>query len=184
MFTLQPNVSPVYDNHSAAAKRNPSEEQEDLYYAAVSYSKNQEDPLYSNVGLAHPNRQRHEEEEEEDEDEAGVEYTMVNFKSSSASPEWVHEKNGQCCYRHHFMAVVSLYFKSGLHEYFRVHLWVCNSFLMFVFFYSQIKMSRRLCWGFIRSVQHSHQKPKSMNRMRICDVYFTGFTQVSTEALK
>lgn len=163
MFTLQPNVSPVYDNHSAAAKRNPSEEQDDLYYAAVSYSKNQEDPLYSNVGLAHPNRQQHEEEEEEDEDEAGVEYTMVNFKSSSASPEWVHEKNGQCCYRHHFMAVASLYFKSGLHEYFRVHLWVCNSFLMFVFLYSQIKMSRRLCWGFIRSVQHSHQK--SMNKI-------------------
>ncbi|XP_073323050.1 B-cell receptor CD22-like [Pagrus major] len=82
----QPNVGPVCDNPSAAAQRNPSEEQDDLYYATVSFSKNQEDPLYSNIGLAYPKRQKHEEEEEE-EDEAGVDYTFVNFKSSSASPE-------------------------------------------------------------------------------------------------
>ncbi|KAM8773677.1 sialic acid-binding Ig-like lectin 12 [Acanthopagrus schlegelii] len=82
----QPNVGPVYDNRSAAAQRNPSEEQDDLNYATVSFSKNQEDPLYSNVGLANPKRQQHEEEEEE-EDEGGVEYTFVNFKSSRSSPE-------------------------------------------------------------------------------------------------
>ncbi|XP_036952821.1 hemicentin-1-like isoform X3 [Acanthopagrus latus] len=82
----QPNVGPVYDNCSATAQRNPSEEQDDLNYATVSFSKNQEDPLYSNVGLANPKRQQHEEEEEE-EDEDGVEYTFVNFKSSSSSPE-------------------------------------------------------------------------------------------------
>lgn len=117
MFTLQPNVGPVYDNCSATAQRNPSEEQDDLNYATVSFSKNQEDPLYSNVGLANPKRQQHEEEEEE-EDEDGVEYTFVNFKSSSSSPEWVHEKNGQCCYRHHLIAVASVDFKPGLNQYF------------------------------------------------------------------
>ncbi|XP_044047674.1 hemicentin-2-like isoform X3 [Siniperca chuatsi] len=81
--TAQLNMSSVYDHPSAAVQRKPAEEPGDLCYASVSFSKNQEDPLYSNIRPAQHNRHKHEEEEEED----GVEYTIVNFKSAGASPE-------------------------------------------------------------------------------------------------
>ncbi|XP_044047681.1 B-cell receptor CD22-like isoform X9 [Siniperca chuatsi] len=81
--TAQLNMSSVYDHPSAAVQRKPAEEPGDLCYASVSFSKNQEDPLYSNIRPAQHNRHKHEEEEEED----GVEYTIINFKSAGASPE-------------------------------------------------------------------------------------------------
>ncbi|KAF1394630.1 hypothetical protein PFLUV_G00003070 [Perca fluviatilis] len=71
----------VYDSPSAPVQRTPADSHEDHCYASVSFSKNQEDALYSNIRLAQ--RHRHEEEEE-DED---VKYTAVNFKSSSATTE-------------------------------------------------------------------------------------------------
>lgn len=79
MFTLQQSIGPV--------QRQPAEDQDDLCYANVSFFKNQEDPLYSNIRQAQPNRH---EEEEEDEDEDGVEYSVVKFVD--ASPKWVHEE--------------------------------------------------------------------------------------------
>ncbi|XP_070771473.1 Fc receptor-like protein 2 [Enoplosus armatus] len=69
---------------SAALQRKPAEEPDDLFYTSVSFSVNQEDPLYSNIGSARPNRHISEEEEE---DEDGVEYTIVNVKSARAPQE-------------------------------------------------------------------------------------------------
>lgn len=78
MFTLQPNMSSVCDDPSDAVQRKPAEEQDDLCYANIRFCKNRGDPLYSNV-----NTHRNDKEEEED----CVEYTFVNIKSASASPE-------------------------------------------------------------------------------------------------
>lgn len=75
----------VSDNHSAAGQRTPAEEQNDLCYASVRYSKNQEEPLYSNVRAFQPNR--HNNGEQEEEDECSVEYSVVNLKSGSVSSE-------------------------------------------------------------------------------------------------
>ncbi|KAF1394627.1 hypothetical protein PFLUV_G00003040 [Perca fluviatilis] len=77
----QDNMGSVYDSPSAPVQRTPAEPHEDLCYASVSFSKNQENALYSNIRLAQPHTHK---EEEEDED---VEYTTVNFKSSSTSTE-------------------------------------------------------------------------------------------------
>ncbi|KAI3352572.1 hypothetical protein L3Q82_005508 [Scortum barcoo] len=63
---------------------NNAQEQDDVYYASVSFCKNQEDPLYSNIRPAQANRLKNEEE---DEDEEGVQYAMVNIKSASASSD-------------------------------------------------------------------------------------------------
>lgn len=106
MFTLQLN------GPSAPAP-------DELYYASIRFSKNQEDPLYSNIGEAQPNRHKNEEEEEE-EQEGAVEYTLVNFKR--ASPGWVLEdfsllhkdSNSQRFYSHSFIAVPLSYFKPVL----------------------------------------------------------------------
>ncbi|TMS23381.1 hypothetical protein E3U43_008687, partial [Larimichthys crocea] len=81
----QLNMGTVSDNHSAAVQRTPAEEQDDLCYASVRYSKQQEDPLYSNIRPVQPNRNKNEEQEEEDE--GSVEYSVVKMKSGSASPE-------------------------------------------------------------------------------------------------
>ncbi|XP_029136831.2 sialoadhesin isoform X3 [Labrus bergylta] len=84
----QLNMDLVYENASASAHGQPDEEQEDLYYASVGFSKNKEDPLYTNVvqaKLTRPtNKKEKDEDEEEDEDEDDVEYTMVNVKSANA----------------------------------------------------------------------------------------------------
>ncbi|KAE8300569.1 Titin [Larimichthys crocea] len=83
----QLNMGTVSDNHSAAVQRTPAEEQDDLCYASVRYSKQQEDPLYSNIRPFQPNRNKNEEQEEEDE--GSVEYSVVKMKSGSASPEGI-----------------------------------------------------------------------------------------------
>lgn len=77
-------MNPVYANSSAVAQTKPAED-DDISYASVNFSENQEDSLYSNIRPAQPNRHKHEEE-----DEDSVEYTTVNFNNSSASPQWVH----------------------------------------------------------------------------------------------
>ncbi|XP_035854754.1 B-cell receptor CD22-like [Sander lucioperca] len=76
----------VYDSPSAPVQRTPAEQQDDHCYASVSFSKNQEDVLYSNIRLVQPHRHK---EEEEDED---VEYTTVIFKSASAIKESGNQK--------------------------------------------------------------------------------------------
>ncbi|XP_028420538.1 B-cell receptor CD22-like [Perca flavescens] len=56
----------VYDSPSAPVQRTPAESNEDHCYASLSFSKNQEDALYSIIRPAQPHRHK---EEEEDEDE-------------------------------------------------------------------------------------------------------------------
>ncbi|XP_073331781.1 B-cell receptor CD22-like [Pagrus major] len=70
-----------------AAKQSPqpdpdnrTQEQDDLHYASVHFSKSQTDPVYSNIRPA--GHHRHKEGEEEEE----VEYTAVKFTSASAAP--------------------------------------------------------------------------------------------------
>ncbi|XP_074483203.1 hemicentin-2-like [Sebastes fasciatus] len=75
--------SSVYDTPSAVLR--PLEQQDDLCYASVIFSKNQEDPLYANIRPAQP--YRHEEEEEEEEEEEDVDYTVINIKRASATTE-------------------------------------------------------------------------------------------------
>ncbi len=74
MFPLQLNMGLVRENPSTAVQRRQAEEQDDLCYASVSFSKNREDPLYSNISPAQVNRHKNEEEEEDN----SVEYTAVN----------------------------------------------------------------------------------------------------------
>ncbi|XP_039657196.1 B-cell receptor CD22-like [Perca fluviatilis] len=76
----------VYDSPSAPVQRTPAEPHEDNCYASVSFSKNQEDALYSNIRLAQPHRHKKEEEDED------VTYSAVNFKSSSATTESGNQK--------------------------------------------------------------------------------------------
>ncbi|XP_078022752.1 B-cell receptor CD22-like [Epinephelus lanceolatus] len=83
----QANMGAVYDIPPAPRQTTPSEQQDDLCYASVSFSKNQEDPLYSNVRPNQPNRHREEEEDEDD-----VEYSVVNFKSAGAATESIQEE--------------------------------------------------------------------------------------------
>ncbi|CAI5681330.1 unnamed protein product [Oreochromis niloticus] len=68
----QKNASPEHDGPSAPA----AEQQDDLCYASVSFSKSQEDPLYSNIMPTKPNGQNEEDEEEGGGD---VEYSLVKF---------------------------------------------------------------------------------------------------------
>lgn len=55
-----------------------SEEQDDVHYASVHFSKNQTDPIYSNITTA--GAQRHEDKEED----KYVEYAAVQFKSTAS----------------------------------------------------------------------------------------------------
>uniref|UniRef100_UPI003AAFEAC6 sialoadhesin-like n=1 Tax=Centroberyx gerrardi TaxID=166262 RepID=UPI003AAFEAC6 len=71
---LQLNQGHVCDT-SAAAQTQPTDRQDDLYYATVHFSKTQTDPLYSNF-----EPQRREEEEET------VQYAAVNFKRPQTDP--------------------------------------------------------------------------------------------------
>ncbi|KAK2817454.1 hypothetical protein Q5P01_025645 [Channa striata] len=66
----QLNVGPEYDT----VQREPAEQQEDLVYTTVTFSKIQDDPLYSNVRTAQLSR----------DEEVDVDYTLV--KSESATP--------------------------------------------------------------------------------------------------
>ncbi|XP_071384056.1 B-cell receptor CD22-like, partial [Centroberyx affinis] len=71
---LQLNPGHVCDT-SAAAQTQPTEQQDDLDYATVHFSRTQPDPLYSNF-----EPQRREEEEET------VQYAAVNFKRPQTDP--------------------------------------------------------------------------------------------------
>ncbi|XP_076740708.1 uncharacterized protein LOC101487057 isoform X1 [Maylandia zebra] len=68
----QKSASPEHDGPSAP----PAEQQDDLCYASVSFSKSQEDPLYSNIMPTKPKGQNEEDEEEGGGD---VEYSLVKF---------------------------------------------------------------------------------------------------------
>ncbi|XP_029989714.1 basement membrane-specific heparan sulfate proteoglycan core protein-like [Sphaeramia orbicularis] len=60
----------------------PATQEDDLCYSTVAFTKNknEEDPLYSNIGTVQLHRRR-----EEDEEEENVEYSVVNLKSDSAT---------------------------------------------------------------------------------------------------
>ncbi|XP_071397679.1 B-cell receptor CD22-like [Centroberyx affinis] len=72
---LQLNPGHVCDT-SAAAQTQPTEQQDDLDYTTIHFSRTQSDPLYSNF-----RPQRREEEEEET-----VQYAAVNFKRPQTDP--------------------------------------------------------------------------------------------------
>ncbi|XP_065811347.1 B-cell receptor CD22-like [Labrus bergylta] len=64
----------------------PAEEQDELQYATVDFSRNQADPLYSNIQPVKPQRhKKKKKEEEEGEQEEMVEYSVVNFNSGGAA---------------------------------------------------------------------------------------------------
>ncbi|XP_030599918.1 Fc receptor-like protein 3 [Archocentrus centrarchus] len=73
---VQQSVCPEYEDPSAAAQSAAAEQQEDLCYASVSFSKNQDDPVYSNIKPTKPSRQKEEDEEE-------AEYTLVKFSNGA-----------------------------------------------------------------------------------------------------
>ncbi|XP_073331690.1 B-cell receptor CD22-like [Pagrus major] len=72
-----------------AAKQSPqpyldirTQEQDDLHYASVRFSKSQTDPVYSNIRPA--GHHRHKEGEEEEEDD--LHYASVRFSKSQTDP--------------------------------------------------------------------------------------------------
>lgn len=81
IFTFQLNVSREHATPSAVVQREPAQQQTDIFYASISFSKIQEDPLYSNIMSARPNRHN-----SEDEYEDVVEYTMVSGNGTSGIP--------------------------------------------------------------------------------------------------
>lgn len=80
----QLNVGPRFDTPSAAAQKQPAEQQDDLHYASISFSRNQTDAVYSNIQQVHLQREAKEDEEEDDE----VEYTVVRYDSGSSAAGW------------------------------------------------------------------------------------------------
>ncbi|XP_029905601.1 Fc receptor-like protein 3 [Myripristis murdjan] len=74
--TLQ--LSPVYDTTSAAALRQQTEQQDELLYTTIVFPKNHEDPLYSNIKMHRPQRQKEEVQE--------AQYAAVNFKRAKPEP--------------------------------------------------------------------------------------------------
>ncbi|XP_034043583.1 B-cell receptor CD22-like [Thalassophryne amazonica] len=62
---------PEYENTSVAAQRSPAEQQHDVFYASVRFTKNQADALYSNTTAAQPRPQR--------QDEETMEYSTINI---------------------------------------------------------------------------------------------------------
>ncbi|XP_041640758.1 B-cell receptor CD22-like isoform X2 [Cheilinus undulatus] len=79
----QLNMASANDDPPASARRQPAEEQGELCYATVSFSRNKEDPIYSNILQAKFNRPKTKNEEEEDE----VEYSVVKITSACSLPE-------------------------------------------------------------------------------------------------
>uniref|UniRef100_A0A3Q3F884 Ig-like domain-containing protein n=1 Tax=Labrus bergylta TaxID=56723 RepID=A0A3Q3F884_9LABR len=64
----------------------PAEEQDELQYATVDFSRNQADPLYSNIQPVKPQtHKKKKKEEEEGEQEEMVEYSVVNFNSGGSA---------------------------------------------------------------------------------------------------
>ncbi|XP_034543309.1 B-cell receptor CD22-like [Notolabrus celidotus] len=78
--TNQPGESP--DNNGELNMASQSEPAEELCYASVRFSKNQEEALYSNFSPAKPNRPMKKKEDEDGDD---VEYARVNIKSKRPS---------------------------------------------------------------------------------------------------
>ncbi|XP_042341557.1 sialoadhesin-like [Plectropomus leopardus] len=90
---LQVNMVTVRDVPSAPRPRSQAEQQDDLCYASVTFLKNREDPLYSNIRLGQPIRPKEVEEEDDEEDEEeDVEYTAVMFKSNGAATGSTHQE--------------------------------------------------------------------------------------------
>nr|XP_046234656.1 B-cell receptor CD22-like [Scatophagus argus] len=77
----QLNMSPVYDNTSAVALRQPAEQQDDLHYASICLAVNQEVALYSNISLAHPHRQ------------IETEYSTIKTDNDSSALRTRHQKD-------------------------------------------------------------------------------------------
>ncbi|XP_062282326.1 B-cell receptor CD22-like [Scomber scombrus] len=73
----KPKTVETMDN---SAPTQPAEQQDDLNYATVHFTKKEADPLYSNIRPAQP--QRHKEEEEMN----GVVYATVKINSGSEAP--------------------------------------------------------------------------------------------------
>ncbi|XP_041658443.1 sialoadhesin-like isoform X2 [Cheilinus undulatus] len=76
----QLNMASAHDYPSASARRQPAEEQEETCYATVSFSKNNPEPLYSNISQTKLDRPRTRTGEEEED----VEYSVVKFPSASS----------------------------------------------------------------------------------------------------
>ncbi|GAA6236297.1 B-cell receptor CD22-like isoform X1, partial [Lates japonicus] len=87
--TAQLDVGPGFDTPSAAAQKQPAEQQDDLHYASISFSRNQTDAVYSNIQQVHLQREAKEDEEEDDE----VEYTAVRCDSGSSAAGTRHQED-------------------------------------------------------------------------------------------
>ncbi|TDH15662.1 hypothetical protein EPR50_G00011630, partial [Perca flavescens] len=74
--------------------REQSEEQDELHYASIHFSKNQTDPVYSNIRPAGLRKHEGQEEEEEEEDDK-VEYAAVKFNSASTPPRTRGQETGE-----------------------------------------------------------------------------------------
>ena len=68
----------------------PAEQQDELHYASVHFSRRQTDPLYSNIRPAQP--RRYKEENKEEEEEEMVVYTAVQFNSASRASRWAAQE--------------------------------------------------------------------------------------------
>ncbi|KAM3625781.1 uncharacterized protein V6R79_017524 [Siganus canaliculatus] len=72
------------------AELRPPEDEGGLYYTSVTFSKKQEDPLYSNIRSAQMDRSKTEEGEEDH-----VEYSVIKFKHAGASPQSEHQDDAE-----------------------------------------------------------------------------------------
>ncbi|XP_034543840.1 carcinoembryonic antigen-related cell adhesion molecule 5-like [Notolabrus celidotus] len=59
-----------------------AEQQNDLHYATVHFAKNPEEPVYSNIKLDKPKRNKKTKKEEEEEEGGMVEYSAVRFNTA------------------------------------------------------------------------------------------------------
>ncbi|XP_047433457.1 B-cell receptor CD22-like [Mugil cephalus] len=77
------SVGPENDNAAATTQRISAEQQDEVCYATVGFSKNQEDPLYSNIMLAQHNKQKKKRVKEGDD----VVYTAIQLTASGIGRE-------------------------------------------------------------------------------------------------
>lgn len=80
LLSRQLNVGPVSQNHSAAAQRQPAEEQDELHYATVCFSQYQAEADHYNMSQFHPRTGTEEEGKEEDY------YSAVRFDNTTGAP--------------------------------------------------------------------------------------------------
>ncbi|XP_029917175.1 B-cell receptor CD22-like [Myripristis murdjan] len=69
-------LNSMYENISAAASRHQTEQQDELHYTFIHFTKKHEDPLYSNIMMPRPQKQEEEK----------VQYAAVNFKTDKTEP--------------------------------------------------------------------------------------------------